>query len=111
MLRWILLPSSPRRLALGHRRQSGERARGDTVDEHRTDHEGCSLDADERPARAIPDVQEPDLRALLDGAKAPFDVHSLRDPADVAKSNCRRDAVDGHLGQPPRGPPDGPEWA
>src|SRR5688572_12637031 len=76
--------TSPR-LALRNASQAGERARRDTVNEYRADHRRGCEDPDQRPLRAVPDVQDPDARSAVSRREAPLHVHPRRNTPDMAK--------------------------
>src|SRR5918996_4914734 len=95
----------------GRGAEAGERAGGDTVDEHRSD-DGCRREnADEGPAWAVPDVQQANVRALGYRLERPLDIHAGGDTPDVAKAHRGARVIHRHLGQPPGGPANDAKWS
>ena len=67
-----------------------------------------------RPRRSVPHVHDANERPIANRSEGPFNIHSLRDPANVPESNGRRlrrtRSNDRHERLPPRWPVGRAEW-
>src|SRR4051812_26931521 len=92
------------RPGLCNRAKAGQRARGNSVHEHRTDYMGRRPWTHYRNFRTIPYVQDSYVRPVGYGRKAPLDFHPFRDTTHVPETDAGSDGIDGHLRQPPGRP-------
>src|SRR5512146_2152387 len=83
---------------------AGQRAARDRADESGADHRVGGEGADDRPAGALPFVNDADVRFLTAGFELPLHIHSPGDAVDVAVVHRGLIGLRSHIGDPPRGP-------